>query len=150
MTDYKTLIEKIKAVSSGIEYDITILANASALIYETMDSLNWCGFYLWRNDRLELGPFQGKTACTIIEKGKGVCGTSVSKNETIVVEDVHKFQGHIACDSASNSEIVIPLFVKGKIYGVLDIDSYVFNRFDENDKNNLEQIVKLIEGYLEK
>lgn len=148
MADYKTLIKQIESISQDVEYDITILSNVSALIYETLDNLNWCGFYILRNNRLELGPFQGKVACTKIEIGKGVCGTSVLKDETILVKDVHEFPGHIACDSASNSEIVIPIHINGSIYGVLDIDSPMINRFSDDDKKNLEEIVMLIENYL--
>lgn len=148
MADYKTLIKQIESISQDVEYDITILSNVSALIYETLDNLNWCGFYILRNNRLELGPFQGKVACTKIEIGKGVCGTSVLKDETILVKDVHEFPGHIACDTASNSEIVIPIHINGSIYGVLDIDSPMINRFSDDDKKNLEEIVMLIENYL--
>lgn len=148
MADYKTLIKQIESISRDVEYDITILSNVSALIYETLDNLNWCGFYILRNNRLELGPFQGKVACTKIEIGKGVCGTSVLKDETIIVKDVHEFPGHIACDTASNSEIVIPIHINGSIYGVLDIDSPMINRFSDDDKKNLEEIVMLIENYL--
>jgi len=148
MTDYKTLIKQIESISQNVDYDITILSNVSALIYEALDNLNWCGFYILRNNRLELGPFQGKVACTKIEIGKGVCGTSVLKDETILVKDVHEFPGHIACDSASNSEIVIPIHINGSIYGVLDIDSPMINRFSDDDKKNLEEIVMLIENYL--
>jgi len=148
MADYKTLIKQIESISRDVDYDITILSNVSALIYETLDNLNWCGFYILRNNRLELGPFQGKVACTKIEIGKGVCGTSVLKDETILVKDVHEFPGHIACDTASNSEIVIPIHINGSIYGVLDIDSPMINRFSDDDKKNLEEIVMLIENYL--
>ena len=111
---------------------VACLANASALIFDVVDGLNWAGFYLVKDEELVLGPFQGKPACVRLKIGKGVCGTAVERDETVVVKDVHKFEGHIACDSASLSEIVVPLHDKaGKILGVLDIDSPLLNRFEE-------------------
>jgi len=142
---YDELFKQVQALSEDVNFDITILSNISALIYDALDNLNWCGFYILKDNALLLGPFQGKVACTRIEIGKGVCGTSVKQNSTIVVPNVHEFPGHIACDSASNSEIVIPIHKNGCIYGVLDIDSPMLNRFDDNDKVGLEAIVLEIE-----
>jgi len=125
------------------------LSNASALMWLLMDEINWVGFYLYKNDELVLGPFQGKPACTHIEIGKGVCGSSVEKRETQLVKDVHDFPGHIACDSQSNSEIVVPIIVDNKIIGVLDIDSPIVERFDEVDKKHIEKFVNLLIKYIE-
>ena len=114
-----------------------------------MKDLNWAGFYLVRNDELVLGPFQGKAACVIIPKGKGVCGTAFEEDRVQRVEDVHKFKGHIACDSASNSEIVVPIHNNGKVVGVLDIDSPLFDRFSEEDEKGLVSLVKKLEEVIE-
>ena len=149
MTDYDLLARQLEALISDTEWEISLLANASALIWDALDNINWAGFYLMRNGMLELGPFQGKVACVTIGPGKGVCGASVSEDRTLLVPDVHRFPGHIACDSASNSEIVIPLHAAGKIYGVLDIDSPLFSRFDEADKCGLETLAEVIEKRLE-
>jgi GAF domain-containing protein len=111
---------------------------------EEIKDLNWVGFYLYDGEKLYLGPFQGKSAVTLIDMGKGVCGTSAIKRETIVVKNVHEFEGHIACDCNSNSEIVIPIIKNDELFGVLDIDSPVINRFDENLKKDLENLVKLL------
>jgi len=145
MTDYSLMAEQIKALAEDEPYFIPVLSNASALIYENMEDLNWAGFYLLRDGALVLGPFQGKVACIRIAVGKGVCGTAVEKDETQLVMDVHKFPGHIACDSASNSEIVVPIHKDGKIVGVLDIDSPKLSRFDEKDKEGLELFVRTLE-----
>ncbi|AZR72928.1 hypothetical protein BBF96_05695 [Anoxybacter fermentans] len=120
------------------------LANASALLGHQMDEINWVGFYLLKNDELVLGPFQGKPACTHIPIGKGVCGTAAEKRKTILVPDVHEFPGHIACDAASQSEIVVPILKDGELKGVLDIDSPIKNRFDEEDKKGLEEFVQIL------
>ena len=123
------------------------IANASqfsAFLFHQLDDLNWAGFYLNRNEELVLGPFQGKPACTRIKYGNGVCGTAVSKAVTMVVENVHEFEGHIACDGASNSEIVVPLYKNGKIIGVLDVDSPEFSRFGNEEKEFFEKIVKIL------
>ena len=149
MTEYAELSENLKVISENVKYNISILSNASALIWEYMDRLNWCGFYLIEDDKLILGPFQGKVACTEIQMGKGVCGTAAIKDETILVEDVHSFDGHIACDSASNSEIVVPIHKDGVLFGVLDIDSPVPARFTAEDKNGLELAVSVLEEVLE-
>lgn len=148
MTDYIEIKETLKAISEDVESNISILANASALIYSSMDRLNWCGFYLIENGKLLLGPFQGKVACTAIDLGKGVCGTAAVRKESVLVKDVHSFDGHIACDSASNSEIVIPIMKDGVLYGVLDIDSPQLERFTEEDRAGLELVVKTLEKAL--
>ncbi|AOM40353.1 GAF domain-containing protein [Xenorhabdus hominickii] len=138
---YQEIADSLIALLSG-EYDfIASLANTSALLYERLDNVNWVGFYLVDNDTLVLGPFQGKIACTRISVGKGVCGTAVANNSIQRISNVHTFPGHIACDSASNAEIVLPLEINGQIIGVLDIDSTVFDRFDENDENGLKALV---------
>ncbi|MEE8663152.1 MAG: GAF domain-containing protein [Acetobacter sp.] len=121
-------------------------ANLSALLYEAMRDVNWAGFYFLKGEELVLGPFQGRIACTRIPLGKGVCGTAAERSETIIVPDVHAFPGHIACDSASASEIVVPLFKDGKLMGVLDIDSPKRDRFSKADQLMLEQIASLLEG----
>ena len=113
--------------------------------YDTLEDLNWAGFYLMENGILVLGPFQGKTACIEIRVGKGVCGTAVERDEIMLVEDVHQFPGHIACDSASNSEIVLPIHANGEIIGVLDIDSPSLARFDEEDRTGLAEFVRIFE-----
>lgn len=150
MTDYKLMNSQLKSLSEGVVWDVTILSNAAALLWDSLKDINWAGFYLFRGSRLELGPFQGKPACTVIEIGKGVCGTAVAEDRTQLVKNVHEFPGHIACDSASNSEIVVPVHAGGKIYGVLDIDSPILARFDEEDKAGLEGFVRILESILEK
>ena len=142
---YRLLLAQMKALLEGEHHVIANLPNASALLNEALSDINWVGFYLMRDGELLLGPFQGKVACMHIEVGKGVCGRAVLKNETQLVEDVHKFPGHIACDSTSNSELVIPLRSQGKIVGVLDIDSQSFARFDDIDAVELEKIAHVIE-----
>ena len=146
MTDYKTLNAQLRALNENNPYPIAILANASALLFETLPDLNWAGFYLLENDGLlSLGPFQGKVACVKIPLGRGVCGTAAAEDRTVRVENVHAFRGHIACDSASNSEIVIPLHKNGAVWGVLDIDSPSFARFSEEDQAGLEEFARIIE-----
>lgn len=120
------------------------LCNASALLWMMLDDINWAGFYLYKNGELVLGPFQGKIACTHIQMGKGVCGTAAETKETQVVKNVHEFPGHIACDSDSNSEIVVPIIKDESLIGVLDIDSPLLNRFDEEDKKYLEEFVDIL------
>lgn len=148
MTDYSLLNQNLAAITEGVPYETANLANASALLWEYLPDLNWAGFYKMTNGKLVLGPFQGKTACIEIEVGRGVCGTAVFENKSQLVYDVHQFPGHIACDSASNSEIVVPIHVDGKIWGVLDIDSPTIGRFSEEDKNGLEEFVKVLEKIL--
>ena len=145
MTDYKLLAAQIKSLAEDEPNYIPVFSNASALLYENMEDLNWAGFYVMNKGSLMLGPFQGKVACIRIELGKGVCGTAAKSDETQLVKDVHQFPGHIACDSASNSEIVVPIHAEGKVVAVLDIDSPSLNRFDEADKAGLEQFVKALE-----
>ncbi|MBQ3109826.1 MAG: GAF domain-containing protein [Clostridia bacterium] len=135
----------LKALLDKEDWLITSLSNASALLNEYLDNINWVGFYLMQNGELVLGPFQGKSACVRIKVGRGVCGTAVSEDKTQLVPDVHQFPGHIACDSASNSEIVVPIHFGGEVVAVLDIDSPLFNRFTEEDKVNLEESAKIIE-----
>ena len=132
MTDYNLLADQIKSLAEDEPNFIPVLSNASALIYDAMEDLNWAGFYLMNKGSLLLGPFQGKVACIRIALGKGVCGTAAGNDETLVVPNVHEFPGHIACDSASNSEIVVPIHKDGKVVGVLDIDSPNLNRFSED------------------
>ena len=148
MTDYKLLNAQLQALNEDNPYRIAILANASALLFHTLADINWAGFYLLENNRLILGPFQGKVACVQIPLGKGVCGTAFAEDRTLRVEDVHQFSGHIACDSASNSEIVIPLREDGRPFGVLDIDSPLLSRFSEEDRVGLEEFAKIIETAL--
>ena len=146
MSDYNELSIALKSLICGVPYKTANLANASALIFNTLEDLNWAGFYLVEDGRLVLNAFQGKPACIEIAVGKGVCGAAVAEKRTQLVRDVHLFPGHIACDSASNSEIVIPLFNKrGEVVGVLDIDSPLLSRFDENDKKGLEALARIIE-----
>lgn len=145
MTDYKLLAAQIRSLAEDEPHYIPVLSNASALLYENMEDLNWAGFYIMNKGSLMLGPFQGKVACIRIELGKGVCGTAAQKDETQLVKDVHQFPGHIACDSASNSEIVVPIHKDGKVVAVLDIDSPSLSRFDEHDKAGLEEFVKTLE-----
>ena len=148
MTDYNEINAMLASIIEDVPYTMTNLANASALLNEKLDGINWVGFYTIKDGRLVLGPFQGKVACTIIPMGKGVCGTAAATDSTKLVPDVHKFPGHIACDSASNSEIVIPMHRGGTVFGVLDIDSPLFNRFDENDRKGLEEFVRILEKSL--
>ena len=145
MTDYKLLAAQIKSLAEDEPHFLPVMANASALLNENMEDLNWVGFYVINNNELMLGPFQGKVACIRIGLGKGVCGTAIAKDETQLVKDVHQFPGHIACDSASNSEIVVPIHSGGKVVAVLDIDSPSLARFDEADKEGLELFVKTLE-----
>ena len=148
MTDYKAMNAQLKALTEAIPYKIANLANASALLWEHLDCVNWAGFYMMEDGALVLGPFQGKTAGIRIPVGKGVCGTAVAENVTQLVPDVHLFPGHIACDCASNSEIVVPIRKGGEVIGVLDIDSPVKNRFTEADKAGLEDFVAILETAL--
>lgn len=148
MTDYSLLQNQLLALISGVDHNIANLANASALLYQTLPDLNWAGFYLLEGEMLILGPFQGKPACIEIPVGKGVCGTAVAEGKTLVVPDVHRFAGHIACDGASNSEIVIPLRKENKIVGVLDLDSPLFDRFTREDCEGLEGFAVILQQAL--
>lgn len=138
------LIKQLEALCEGSQNNISLLSNASAILNEFLDDINWVGFYLIDNDKLVLGPFQGKVACTQIAIGKGVCGTAYQNKALLNVDNVHNFPGHIACDSRSNSEIVIPLIYNGKRYGVLDIDSTSFSRFTYQDEVILQQAADII------
>ena len=165
-TDYDTLTAQAEALTDGIPHFIANMANISALIFETLEDINWAGFYLREGGKLVLGPFQGKTACIEIPFGKGVCGTAFAEDRTVLVEDVHCFEGHIACDSASNSEIVVPIhrYIEAadtekrseiadpldaarhsEVIGVLDIDSTSLSRFTQEDADGLERLVKVLE-----
>lgn len=148
MTDYSFLCQSLAAITEGVPYETANLANASALLWEHLPDLNWAGFYKMIGGKLVLGPFQGKTACIEIEIGRGVCGTAVAENKTQLVYNVHEFPGHIACDCASNSEIVVPIYTDGKIWGVLDIDSPIIGRFSEEDKTGLEEFVNILQKVL--
>ncbi|WP_413363122.1 GAF domain-containing protein [Lysinibacillus sp. 3P01SB] len=141
---YTMLSKQLDALLTGETDQIAHLSNASALLNVFLSDINWVGFYLMKDDELVLGPFQGLPACVRIPVGRGVCGTAAATKETIVVEDVHAFPGHIACDAASNSEIVIPLIKNDEVIGVLDIDSPIKNRFSEEDKQGLEQFVTVL------
>lgn len=147
-TNYTLLKKQAASLIEDEHYMIAILSNMSALLNDNLDQINWVGFYLLEQNELILGPFQGQPACVHIPIGKGVCGTAVSERRTQVVADVHQFAGHIACDANSKSEIVVPIFKDDKIIGVLDIDAPITDRFDDNDKEHLEAIVKIIEKQL--
>ena len=146
MTDYRDLNRRLAALVEGVPHPVANLANASALLWDTLPDLNWAGFYLLEDQTLVLGPFQGKVACIEIPVGRGVCGTAVKEDRTQLVPNVHKFPGHIACDSASNSEIVVPLRKNGTVIGVLDIDSPLFDRFSDEDRAGLEAFAAIIEA----
>ena len=146
-TDYSLLCAQAESLIRDVPHPVANLANLSALIWENLDELNWAGFYLAEGDTLVLGPFQGKPACIEIPWGRGVCGTAAARDETQLVPDVHAFLGHIACDGASRSEIVVPLRCAGKVIGVLDIDSPFLNRFSEADREGLEKLAAVIEAY---
>ena len=148
--NYKFVAQRLVALTDGIPYETANLANASALLWQHMADINWVGFYKMTDGLLVLGPFQGKPACVKIPVGKGVCGTAVAEDRVQLVHDVHDFPGHIACDSASNSEIVLPIHVRGEIWGVLDIDSPFVGRFTDTDREGLEQIAAVLEKVLER
>lgn len=140
---YQSLLQATRALLAAETDPIANAANTAALLFNTLPGLNWAGFYILHGDTLVLGPFQGKPACVRIAIGKGVCGSAAQKQETLVVKDVHAFPGHIACDAASNSEIVVPLIKNGKLWGVLDIDSPLPARFDDTDRRFLEELAGL-------
>ncbi len=148
---YTLLAEQLTALTDGEPHAIPNLANCSALLFYALKDINWAGFYLTQTNEttgkeyLLLGPFQGKTACIRIPSGRGVCGTALATGEIQLVKDVHEFPGHIACDSASNSEIVLPICKNGNIVGVLDIDSPMVARFDEEDREGLQKLVEILE-----
>lgn len=145
MTDFELLCEQLRGLAESEPHWLPLLSNASALLYATLPDLNWAGFYLTENGSLMLGPFQGKLACIRIPLGRGVCGTAAAEDRTQLVPDVHAFPGHIACDCASNAEIVVPLHREGRVIGVLDIDSPIPGRFTEADRAGLEAFARVIE-----
>lgn len=141
---YPQIIEQVQALIHDETDFLANMANTSSLLYHLLPEVNWVGFYLYREEQLILGPFHGKPACVRIAIGKGVCGTAAERKETVIVPDVHQFPGHIACDAASQSEIVVPMIKDGRLIGVLDIDSPIKNRFDETDQTYLEKIVEIL------
>ena len=145
MADYELIKKQMLALSEDSGHFIPLMSNVSALLFSQLTEINWAGFYLVMDGALILGPFQGKVACVRIEKGKGVCGTAWEKDSVQLVPDVHAFPGHIACDSASRSEIVVPIHRDGEICGVLDIDSPVKDRFSIGDRDGLVELVKAME-----
>ena len=148
MTDYHALCSQIVALTEGVPYPIANLANTAACLWQGLENINWAGFYLLEGETLILGPFQGKPACIAIPVGKGICGTAVAEGRPQLVPDVHAFPGHIACDAASNAEIVIPIRRNGAIFGVLDIDSPITGRFTQTDLAGLVQVVQILEKTL--
>ena len=148
MTDYEMIALQAEALVAGVPHRIANLANISALLFSSMETINWAGFYFLEGNRLVLGPFQGKPACVEIPYGKGVCGTAAAEDAVQLVSNVHLFPGHIACDHASQSEIVIPLHRQGRVYGVLDLDSPVVGRFTEIDRAGLERVAAVVENML--
>ena len=147
-TDYPALCAQAESLVAGVPHLIANLANVSALIYAELEGLNWAGFYLAEGDKLVLGPFQGKPACIEIPWGRGVCGTAAEEDRAQLVPDVHAFPGHIACDCASRSEIVVPLHRGGELVGVLDIDSPIEGRFTAEDRDGLEALCAVLEKHL--
>ena len=143
---YAQLSQQVKAIVAEEQDIIANMANISAILYWALDNVNWVGFYIIKNEQLVLGPFHGQPACIRIPIGKGVCGTAVSQNTIQLIDDVHQFAGHIACDAASNSEIVLPIYQNNQIIAVLDIDSPDIGRFDLVDKSGLSQIVDLLQA----
>ena len=146
--NYDSVCAQLYALVDGIPYEVANLANASALLWQELPGINWVGFYKMEDGALVLGPFQGKPACIRIPVGRGVCGTAVAEDAVQLVYDVHQFPGHIACDCASNSEIVLPIHVKGEIWGVLDIDSPFIGRFTGEDRDGLLRVVEILEKML--
>ena len=146
MTEESQLLARADALTQDIPHPIANQANLAALLYESLERINWAGFYFLQGDKLVLGPFQGKPACIEIPLGRGVCGTAAAEDRTLVVPDVHAFRGHIACDSASRSEIVVPLRRNGTVFGVLDIDSPEPGRFTDRDRQLLETLAERIES----
>ena len=145
MTNYSELNAQLQSLVEGVPFQTANLANASALLWQELEDLNWAGFYLRQGNELVLGPFQGKPACIRIPWGRGVCGTAAEAGQTQRVENVHDFPGHIACDCASNSEIVVPIFHRGEVAAVLDLDSPLLSRFTEADQAGLEDFARILE-----
>lgn len=146
--NYEALTKQARALVEGVPYVVANLANLSALLWRSLPQINWVGFYKMEPEGLVLWPFQGKPACIRIPQGRGVCGRAAQEGKTILVADVHSFPGHIACDSASQSEIVVPLWKNGTLWGVLDIDSPIQNRFTPQDQAGLEQLAAVVETIL--
>jgi L-methionine (R)-S-oxide reductase len=145
---YSELAQQVEAIVAGEKDLVANMANISSILYWALDNVNWVGFYLVKEDQLVLGPFHGQPACIRIQIGKGVCGTALSENSIQMIDDVHQFSGHIACDAASNSEIVLPIRQDDQIVAVLDIDSPDIARFDLEDKTGLSQIVEILQATL--
>nr|WP_217697168.1 GAF domain-containing protein [Pseudocolwellia agarivorans] len=148
LAEYELILKQVEAIASEESDVIANMANISALLFESLSDVNWVGFYRVLSDELVLGPFQGKVACIRIPLNKGVCGSAAGKAKTIRVANVHDFSGHIACDANSNSEIVVPLIINDKVVAVLDIDSPIYERFDEDDQTGLENIINLFENII--
>lgn len=146
---YKILLIRLEGMLSSESDSIANLANSSALLFQNLNDINWAGYYIIKNNELVLGPFQGRTACTRIKMGNGVCGTAAKEQKIQVVKNVHEFEGHIACDSATNSEIVIPVIINGMVKALLDIDSPSFERFDEIDAEYLKLFVDKLNIYID-
>lgn len=145
---YELINAQVKALISGESDMVANMANIAAVLFNNLEQVNWAGFYLYKQEQLVLGPFQGQPACIRIPMRKGVCGTAAFRRETMVVKDVHEFAGHIACDAASNSEVVVPIVVNDQLIGVLDIDSPITDRFDDDDRLGLEILVSIFEASL--
>lgn len=141
---YRSLLPQIESLLSENDPNVSTLANFTAALKQSFDKFSWVGFYLSENNQLYLGPFQGKVACTNIKYGQGVCGTAAAERKTIIVPDVDQFPGHIFCDADSKSEIVVPLLTDGNLYGILDVDSYLLNAFDQVDKHYLELLCQIL------
>lgn len=144
------ILAEIKSITDGSKYLISDLSNVSFILFHRLDGVNWAGFYLQKDGALHLGPFCGKPACIYIERGKGVCGTALASEKPVCVPDVHRFPGHIACDGDSNSELVVPIFMGGKVVAVLDLDSVLFSRFDDEDVQDFLKIAQYLETLFEK
>lgn len=147
--NYEELLPQVDALLSGEEPIITNLSNFTALLKQSFKKISWVGFYFFDGEKLVLGPFQGKVACTLIMINSGVCGTAAKNKETVIVDNVHEFPGHIACDGGSNSEIVVPIISQDKLVGVLDLDSYEYSAFSNNDKIYLEKFCELLVNKLD-
>lgn len=143
---YRTLARQLESLLEGERDFLANSANMAALAFEFVGDLNWAGFYFLRGKELVLGPFQGRTACVRIEVGSGVCGTAAARGESVLVENVHRFDGHIACDAASNAELVVPVILDGEVIGVFDLDSPTIGRFDEEDRAGVEELVRVYQG----
>lgn len=146
---YRLMIAQMHALLEGCALPLPALANCAALLWENLQDINWAGFYLLKGENLYLGPFQGKVACTVIPLGRGVCGAAARTREIQLVDDVHLFPGHIACDIASNSEIVLPIIVHGRLIGVMDIDSPLFARFTQEDANGLSELCRVLADHVQ-